>query len=112
MFGTQRCSHTFALLVTHAGLGSVVAALAHGVPLLCLPLGREQPQNAAAVARIGAGRVLAPDAAVDDVRAAIVELLANPDYRVAAERMATSIAAEGSADRAITELETLSARIN
>lgn len=99
-----------ALLVTHAGLGSVVAALAHGVPLLCLPLGREQPQNAAAAARIGAGLVLASDAAVDDVRAAIVGMLSNPDYQAAAERMAASIAAEGSGDRAITELEKLTKR--
>ena len=44
-------------VVTHAGLGTVLAGLAHGLPLVCLPLGREQPANAEAVARVGAGVV-------------------------------------------------------
>jgi MGT family glycosyltransferase len=65
-------------LVTHAGLGSVLAALAHGVPMVCLPLGREQPANATAVARVGAGHVLEPDAAPDVVRDAIAAVLAGP----------------------------------
>ncbi|MGH2557106.1 MAG: glycosyltransferase, partial [Actinomycetota bacterium] len=42
-------------VVTHAGLGTVHAALAHGVPLVCLPIGRDQPDNAARVAWHGAG---------------------------------------------------------
>ena len=58
------------LLVTHAGLGSVVAALAHGVPMVALPLDREQPDNARALARMGAGVALAPDAPADEIRAA------------------------------------------
>jgi MGT family glycosyltransferase len=36
-----------ALVVTHAGFGTVMAVLAHGVPLLCLPMGRDQHENAA-----------------------------------------------------------------
>ena len=39
-----------ALVITHAGLGAVMAALAHGVPLLCMPMGRDQHDNAARVA--------------------------------------------------------------
>ena len=70
--------HTSAL-VTHAGLGSVVAALAHGVPMVCLPLGRDQPENAEAVARIGAGSVLAADATAREISAAVGEQLARPD---------------------------------
>jgi UDP-N-acetylglucosamine:LPS N-acetylglucosamine transferase len=62
-------------VVTHAGLGSVVAALAHGVPMVCLPLTREQPENAQAVVRLGAGRALRPDAGVDEIAAAIREQL-------------------------------------
>lgn len=30
-----------ALVVIHGGLGTVMAALAHGVPLICLPMGRD-----------------------------------------------------------------------
>jgi MGT family glycosyltransferase len=63
------------LLVTHAGLGSVVAALAHGVPMVALPLGREQPDNARALVRMGAGVALAADAPIEDIRAAAADQL-------------------------------------
>ena len=33
------------LMVSHAGLGTVLNSLSHGVPLVCVPLGREQPQT-------------------------------------------------------------------
>ena len=56
------------LLVTHAGLGSVVAALAHGVPMVALPLDREQPDNADALVRAGAGVALAPDSPAGEIR--------------------------------------------
>ena len=85
-----------AVLVTHAGLGSVVAALAYGVPMVCLPLGREQPENAAAVTRIGAGCTVAPDAGADEIRAAVKDQLARsdrvliePDPAGAADRVET-----------------------
>ena len=42
------------LCVNHAGLGSIGAALTYGVPLVCVPLGRDQPVNAEAVAAVGA----------------------------------------------------------
>lgn len=59
------------LLVTHAGLGSVVVALAHGVPMVCLPLTREQPDNAAAVVRVGAGSEVPADAGTTTIRRAV-----------------------------------------
>jgi UDP:flavonoid glycosyltransferase YjiC (YdhE family) len=68
------------LLVTHAGLGSVTAALAFGVPMVCLPLDREQPQNAQAVARLGAGSALPPNASVAQIQAAIQEQLHSPRH--------------------------------
>jgi len=64
------------LLVTHAGLGSVVAGLAHGVPMVCLPLAREQPDNARAVARLGAGTVLDPRAQPETIASAVEQALA------------------------------------
>ena len=38
-----------AAVITHAGLGTVHAALAHGLPLVCMPIGRDQPDIAARV---------------------------------------------------------------
>lgn len=77
------------VVVTHAGLGTVLAALRYGVPLLCLPLGREQPDNAKAVERLGAGLVLRADASEDDLRQAVRELIESDLHRIAARQMST-----------------------
>lgn len=96
-----------ALVVTHAGMGTVMAALAHGVPLLCLPMGRDQHDNAALVAACGAGIVLPADAKVEEIRHAIQEMLAGPDYRVAAGRVAAIMARQNGRETALKELEAL-----
>src|SRR5207248_8948080 len=43
-----------AVVVTHAGHGTVIRALAAGVPLVCMPMGRDQNENAARVVFRGA----------------------------------------------------------
>jgi len=96
-----------ALSVNHAGLGTVLAALGHGVPQVCLPLGREQPANARAVERVGAGRMLPADAGAEAMREAVREVLATPGYRAAAQRMAALIPPPGTpsaAEAAIVDL--------
>jgi UDP:flavonoid glycosyltransferase YjiC (YdhE family) len=70
-----------AVFVTHAGHGSTLRPLMAGVPLLCLPMGRDQNDNAARVVARGAGLRLGPDASVDAIAAAITDLLASPNYR-------------------------------
>src|SRR6185295_19162595 len=42
-------------VVCHGGSGTVLAALAHGLPLLCLPRGADQFANASNLERVGAG---------------------------------------------------------
>jgi UDP:flavonoid glycosyltransferase YjiC (YdhE family) len=96
-----------ALVVTHAGLGAVMASLAHGVPLVCMPMGREQHDNAARVAACGAGTVLAADAAVSEIRQTIQAMLGTPEYRATATRMAAVIARQNGRETAVKELETL-----
>ena len=49
-------------VVTHAGHGTVLKALAAGVPVVAIPLGRDQLDNAARVAHHGAGLRLKPKA--------------------------------------------------
>ncbi|MBK5222081.1 MAG: glycosyltransferase family 1 protein [Acidimicrobiia bacterium] len=80
-----------AAVVSHAGLGTVVAALAHGLPQVCVPLGREQPDNAAAVVRVGAGVVVPPEDVVERIADAVVEVLEIPSYRAAATRLEWAI---------------------
>jgi hypothetical protein len=89
------------VLVNHAGHGSIAAGLHHGLPMLCIPLGRDQPANAAAIARVGAGLVLTSDASGDELRDAVAELLASPDYRVAAAGFVTGEQAVDEVERAL-----------
>jgi UDP:flavonoid glycosyltransferase YjiC (YdhE family) len=87
-----------AAVVSHGGLGTVLRALAHGVPLLLLPLGRDQHINAGRVARLGAGIHLASTAPTDRIRRALEQLTVAPDFREAAAAAAVRIAA-GEPDR-------------
>ena len=87
------------LLVSHSGSGTMLGGLVHGVPQVALPRGTDQPQNAALMARAGAGVVVAPDDyAVDTIQAAVREVSSDPSFRAAAERVRDEIAAMPDAD--------------
>jgi UDP:flavonoid glycosyltransferase YjiC (YdhE family) len=82
------------LVVTHGGSGSVLGALAHGIPMLVAPQQADQFENAAAAAQAGAARVLLPDELTEDaVREAVVALLSKEEYTSAARVVADEIAA-------------------
>lgn len=99
-----------AALVTHAGHGTTLKGLAAGVPLVCMPMGRDQDDNAARVAALGAGLVVSPKAEVTRVRAAIRRVLDEPSFRAGARRVADSIR-RGDGHRGAHELlEALSIR--
>ena len=91
--------------MTHAGHGTVMRALAHGLPLLCLPMGRDQDDNAARVVARGAGLRLKPSAKPDAIAATLRRLLAEPAFRESAERLRDAMGAEDGAERAVAELE-------
>ena len=95
------------LVITHAGLGTTMAALGHGVPLLCTPIGRDQFFNAERVQTLGAGRMLMPDADSDAIALAAKDILADSRFTAEAKRMADAIGGYGGAARAATALETL-----
>ena len=94
-----------AAIVTHAGHGTVMRALASGVPLLCLPMGRDQDDNAARVVARGAGLRLRPSASPERIAAALRRLLDEPEFRANAEALGRIIRDDAAADRAVTELE-------
>lgn len=83
-----------AAVVTHGGLGTTLRALAHGKPLLLLPLGRDQQFNAGRVVELGAGICLPVEASPGEIASALVDLLAQPHYGDAATDAATAIAAD------------------
>jgi UDP:flavonoid glycosyltransferase YjiC (YdhE family) len=83
-----RCS----LVINHAGNGSVLAALSHGLPLLLLPHGADQFTTAAACERAGAAIVLRPaDVTQENVRAAVDRLLTEPSFFENARRLQLEI---------------------
>jgi UDP:flavonoid glycosyltransferase YjiC (YdhE family) len=96
-----------AVAVTHCGHGSVMRALAAGVPLVCLPIGRDQNENAARVAAHGAGLRLRSGASPATIRRAIEKVLADPAHRQAAATLAGAIERELAGDPAVAELEAL-----
>lgn len=84
-----RCSAT----VGHGGSGSTLAALAYGLPMLLVPQGADQFENAKACAELGVARALMPgEMTIDAVRGAVVGLLEEPRYRERAARIAAEIA--------------------
>jgi MGT family glycosyltransferase len=96
--------------VTHAGHGTVVKSLAAGVPLVCVPMGRDQNEIARRVQVAGAGVTVRPGASSRAIAAAIRRVLRDPSYRRAAGRLADAIASETETDRAVAELEDMADR--
>jgi len=68
-------------MVTQCGMGALMKALAHEIPLVCVPLVGDQPDNAARVVARGAGLRLGPDASPDQIRIAIRRILDEPSFR-------------------------------
>ena len=95
------------VVITHAGHGTVIRALAAGVPLLCLPMGRDQPDIAARVVHHGVGLRLSPKTSTAAVRKSITRLLEDPRFRERAEQFSGAIAEEVRRDHAVRELEAL-----
>lgn len=94
-----------ALVITHCGHGTAIKALAAGVPLLCIPMGRDQNDTAARVVATGAGIRLSPNSPASKIGPAVDRLLADPGYAAAAQRMAAVIAEERRSVDVVAELE-------
>ena len=77
-----------ALVVTHGGMGTLMAAFSAGVPTLCLPLGRDQVANARKARALGASALLAPDSGTAEIQRAVEAALASRPLRAGANDMA------------------------
>jgi UDP:flavonoid glycosyltransferase YjiC (YdhE family) len=95
-----------AFVVTHGGHGTVIRALANRVPMLVIPHGRDQNDNAVRVTERGAGLSLMADASVQAIRATCERLLSEPSFRSAARRFGDMVAAEAKDSTVVQELET------
>jgi MGT family glycosyltransferase len=93
------------VFVGHGGHGGIMAALAFGVPIVTLPLDRDQPHNAARVEAVGAGRTVDKDADPTTIREAVEAVRTGERERIGAIRMANAIAEHR--DAAVREVEAL-----
>jgi len=86
---------TATAVVCHGGSGTLIAALSLGIPVVTLPMGADQPDNADRCAALGVGLTLDPLAAAPaDIEAATVTVLTDPSYRRAAAVLAAEAAAQ------------------
>lgn len=96
------------LVVSHAGSGSVLGALSHGVPMVLLPMGADQVLNATRAEQLRFAEVLDPAAATPAaIGIAAERVLTHPIYRQSAERIQREISALPGPEHAATLLERL-----
>jgi MGT family glycosyltransferase len=98
------------LVITHGGHGTVTRALMHKKPLIVVPHGRDQTDNAVRVTARGAGIMLPAASAAREFRTAIEDLLADPRYAEAARTLGGKVAREVQDSPVAAELERLAER--
>ncbi len=92
-------------VITHGGHGTVMKALLAGVPQVVVPLGRDQPDNAARIVALGAGIRLPKNASVSALLHAVEQILARPNYKSGAVEAAARLRGERDEGRVIAEVE-------
>ncbi|HWC22336.1 MAG TPA: glycosyltransferase [Flexivirga sp.] len=94
------------LVVSHGGSGSVSAALAHGLPSVLLPLGADQPHNAARAHELGLAVVLdAGTVTPETIRETVSETLRDAAIRERACDVADEMRALPDAAQMLPALE-------
>lgn len=98
------------LVVTTGGAGTVMAALAAGVPLIVVPTEWDKFENAQRVVEAGAGlRLPLRHCTPERLRAAVERVLSEPAFRQNARRLAELFGRADGPGRAAELLETLAA---
>lgn len=92
-------------VITHAGHGTIINALAAGVPVLCMPFGRDQRDNLARARQLGVGLGRKPDASADAIAAAVRRLLEERDFRQRAQALGAQIHHDVDHSPLVAELE-------
>ncbi len=95
------------VVVSHAGSGTFLGALAEGLPQLCLPQAADQFRNSEGGRRAGAAVVLGPDeSSPEAIASAVGALLTDDVLRRRARGVADEIAAMPSPDDVVERLVT------
>jgi MGT family glycosyltransferase len=96
-----------ALVVTHGGHGTVMKALAAGVPMVLIPHGRDQGDTATRVTARGAGVALKRTAGPGTIAKAMRRVLRDASYRAAARQLGEAIRRDASSDALLRQLEAI-----
>jgi zeaxanthin glucosyltransferase len=95
-----------ALCITHAGLNTALESLAHGVPMVAIPIGFDQPGVAARIAHHQVGEFIEVDDLSVDRLHALVQIVRNtPAYRENAQRFKQIITGRRGLDAAAAVIE-------
>lgn len=95
------------LVITHAGHGTIMRALAHGLPVICLPMGRDQNDNAIKVQHHGFGIALRAKAGPDKISTAIRRILEEEGFKQAASSFRDDIRSSDKYELTLQEIEDL-----
>jgi len=93
------------LVVTHCGHGTTMAAVTAGVPMLCMPMGRDQFDVRDRVIANGLGESISQKAAPNEIRDAIERLLASNDMPARCQAFAEMVDLPSGMKLAISLLE-------
>ncbi|QLY31531.1 glycosyltransferase [Nocardia huaxiensis] len=93
------------LVITHGGHGTLMKSFAADLPVLVLPHGRDQADNAARVRAHNAGITLPRTASPHRITRAVQRLLTSPAHYRAAARLGRTIRQDATSDRLMRELD-------
>lgn len=95
------------VVITHGGHGTVIRALSHGLPILCMPMGRDQDDNAIKVKMKGCGLNLSPKATAVKIRKAVKKILGDKNFLTNAKKMRTLIREKAETSDPVEAIDTL-----
>lgn len=83
-------------------------ALSHSLPMVIIPIGADQPENAQRCAELGVARVLGrAERTAQAIRDVVREILRNSEYTQNAQQIRQAIEAQPPLEYAVTLLERL-----
>jgi UDP:flavonoid glycosyltransferase YjiC (YdhE family) len=95
-------------VICHGGTGTTTGPLMRGIPVVVIPRGADQFTNAEHIERLSAGVLIPPDRQeVNEIARALANILSDPIYRHAAQRIPDNTAHLPDLDSAIDLFERL-----
>ncbi len=95
------------LLISHAGHGTVMAGSTFGTPMLCFPMGRDQPLVAGRAKELGLAHIGDPDASTEDIARAVADALRDTKMAATARAFSVKAASHPGVELAVEQIESL-----